>query len=144
MIVGAAGTGGDRELADVGLKNPVAWLVLGVLPLLCLIFLVGQHLYGAPVAAATMLSRVALLALPAFLGLALYRKTRQPVYGGPAILLLLASTFFLFSTLGLIYTPERWPLIHGPLPGIFAVSVLVDFMTYLSLSVVAGDRKSVV
>ena len=39
----------SRDMIDLGLRHPAAWLVFGLLPLVAMLFLYSQYLFGQPI-----------------------------------------------------------------------------------------------
>ena len=123
----------DR-LMDLAVSNPAAWWIFGVLPPLGLFLLSGQFFHGAPVFMPAYYANILVLMFPALILLYLYRRTRDMRLGGPGHLLLLASCYFLISTLDLGFFPERFFFESSLLPLLFSIQQVVHFLLFLSLA----------
>jgi len=125
---------GWRELLDLVTGSLRAWIFFGVLPLMSLVFLFGQYLHDSPLPIQQYLMRIAGLALASFVVIGIYRRTQKVAIGGLGFILLLAAQFFLMSTMTLVFYPERWGFIKTPLPDVFSIAVLTQFLYLLVLS----------
>jgi len=125
---------GSRELLDLVTGDTKTWIFFGLLPLVSLVFLFGQYLYDAPLPIHQYLIMITGLALGSFVVTGIYRRIQQVAIGGLGFILLFASQFFLASTMSLLYYPEHWSFIKTPLPHIFSITVLTQFLYFLVLS----------
>jgi cytochrome c len=128
-----------RDLVNLSVGNPAAWFVLGLLPLLSLLLLYSQYLYGAPIIVGAYISRILGMSIIGFLLLFAYQRTLHPLAGLPGVLLLLGVAFHLSSSLDLVAYPEKWESIRTPLPFLFSIQVLLHFLILLTAALaVAG------
>jgi len=125
---------GSRELLDLVTGDTKTWIFLGLLPIVSLVFLFGQYLYDAPLPIHQYLIMIAGMAMCSFVVIVIYRRIQQIAIGGLGFILLFASQFFLASTMSLLYYPEHWSFIKTPLPHIFSITVLTQFLSFLVLS----------
>lgn len=123
-----------RDLINISVGNPAAWLVLGFLPLLSLLFLYSQYLHGAPMLMGTYLSRILGMSIVGFILLFGYQRTLKPLIGAPGVLLLMGAAFHLISTLDLVAYPEKWEFIRLPLPFLYSFQVVAHFTIFLTAS----------
>jgi cytochrome c551/c552 len=124
----------SARLMDLAVSNPAAWWVFGILPPMGLLLLSGQFFHGAPVFMPAYYANILVLMFPAYLLLFLYRRTRDIRLGGPGHLLLLASCWFLISTLDLGFFPERFFFESSLLPLLFSIQQAVHFLLFSALA----------
>ncbi len=109
-------------------------VIFGIIPLASLVFLLGQYLYNTSAPVSLYLTRIFILAVPAMILLLVYRRVANVWAGILGSGLLLISSFFLISTLGLVDSPEKWPFILTPLPLVYSIQVIIHFLLFLVAS----------
>jgi cytochrome c len=124
-----------RDFIRLVTPSTGGWIVFGLLPLVCLLFLLGQYMYGSSLPLVTYLERVFVLSLVAQALLFVYRKTLFLPAGVLGHFALVAAYFFFTSVMDLVALPERWPLTEGPLPFLFSIQVVVHFGIFSLFSI---------
>ncbi len=133
-----------KDLIDLGLRNPAAWFVFGVLPLVSMLFLYGQYLFEQPIPIADYLLRITALVLVGIGLLFVYRKTMMVAAGGLAVLLLMGGMFHFLATVSLLAVPERWELVELPLPFFHSYQPIVHFKIFLAGSLLFTGASTLV
>lgn len=128
----------SAPLADTLMKlvtpNRGVWLLLGVLPLLSMVFLMGQTWFEAPLHVLRALEVVVLGSLLAQALLYLYRE-RGVIVAGLAGNALLGLTYLVLAgTMVLLTEPERWSFVWSLLPLIFFVQAVVHMGMFSAAS----------
>lgn len=110
------------------------WLLAGLLPPVCLMFLYGQMLYRVPCPISDYLLGDFFLITGGLFLLFIYRRLQTAIIGLLGLLLTAAAYFFFMATLSLIAAPDAWNFIPTPLPHIFSVTVVIRFLIFLAAS----------
>ncbi len=119
------------DLIDLGLRHPAAWLVFGLFPMVTMLFLFSQYLYGFPIEISAYLSRILGLLLVGFVLVLIYRRTLFPPVGGLGALVLMGGLYHFNATISLIAVPERWALVELPLPFYHSIQPVLFFSIFL-------------
>jgi hypothetical protein len=98
----------SRDLIDLGMRHPAAWLIFGLLPLISMLFLYSQYLFDQPIPIGAYLLRISGLLLAGIVLLLVYRKTLMVAAGGLGAMLLMGGMFHFIATVTLLAVPERW------------------------------------
>jgi cytochrome c len=133
----------DRNIArDVALVIPGklrVWFVLGLLPFVALVFMLGQTLYGTAFHISDCLAQIAPLALAGLVALAIYRRNLNLFFGAMGVLATLAFALPYIALLDRMNRPEMWPLIHPLAPDMYNIQGLSRAAVFLTGSaLVAG------
>ncbi len=122
----------SRDMIDLGLRHPAAWLVFGLLPLVAMLFLYSQSLFGQPIPITAYMVRILGLVIVGFALLWVYRKSLNVAVGGLGALVLMGGMFHFMATLSLLAVPERWALVELPLPFFHSFQPIVHFKIFLA------------
>jgi cytochrome c len=122
----------SRDMIDLGLRHPAAWLIFGLLPLISMLFLYSQYLFDQPIAITAYLLRISGLVLVGFVLLLVYRRSLNVVAGGLGALLLMGGMYHFIATVSLIAVPERWALVELPLPFFHSFQPIIHFKIFLA------------
>ncbi len=134
----------SKDLIDLGLRHPAAWLVFGLLPLISMLFLYSQYLFEQPIAITAYLVRITGLVLAGIVLLLAYRKTLNVVFGGLGAWLLMGAMFHFIATISLLAVPERWQLVELPLPFFHSYQPVVHFKIFLAGSLLFTGASTLV
>jgi len=127
-----------RSLNRVVAITPGTVLCFVLLPLASLTILFGQYLFGQSIPVGAYLVRVSLPIFAGFCLLFLYQRQPRTLTGALGVLLVLSGNFLLTAVLTLIATPEKWPFIHSPVPLVFSVNVVIQFLEFVATSAILG------
>ena len=119
------------DLIDLGLKHPAAWLVFGLFPMVTMLFLFSQYLYGFPIAISAYLTRILGLLIVGFVLVLFYRRTLLPPLGALGALVLMGGLYHFHATVSLVAMPERWALVELPLPFYHSIQPVIFFSIFL-------------
>jgi cytochrome c551/c552 len=108
----------------------------GVIPFICLLFLFELYFYGSGLPVFDYFLRIMVPLFGGFLLVFLYVRSRRLILGATGFLLLLASGFFLVSTIDLMIFPELWTFVNTPLPLVFSIQVIIHFLVFIVLSTI--------
>ena len=122
----------SRDLIDLGLRHPAAWLVFGLLPLISMLFLYSQYLFDQPIPITAYLLRISALVLVGLVLLQVYRRSLNVAIGGLGVLLLMGGMYHFIATVSLIAVPERWALVELPLPFFHSFQPIFHFKIFLA------------
>ncbi len=123
------------DLARLAVRNTATWVVFGLVPLLCLVFLYTQYVRDGALPMGLYVLRILGLFVVAMVALLFYERRGWPLFGAVGAFFLTGSVFHLISSINLLAYPEKWPLTEVFLPMFFSVQVFVDFSMFLSLSI---------
>jgi cytochrome c len=119
------------QLINLPSQNPVVWLVLGILPLVCLIFLFRQHFYQHPIMPADQfILPVIIVNLAAVVLLTFYQHSLRIIYGLCGLITVSLGWILLVRNLDLLIFPERWRLFPHFFPTTFAITVWAHFLIF--------------
>ena len=124
-----------RQFIDLVAANRAGWLIFGIIPLVCLLLLLSQYLYGAEIPIDLYLERFTVIALSSMFLLFVYQRTLNPVVGVLGHLGLVGSYFFFVSIMDLVAHPGRWMFEYAPLPHVFSIQVIVHFGIFSLLGI---------
>ena len=122
----------SRDMIDLGLRHPAAWLVFGLLPLVAMLFLYSQYLFGQPITITAYMVRILGLMVVGFVLLLAYRKSLNVALGGLGALILMGGMFHFIATISLLAVPERWALVELPLPFFHSFQPIIHFKIFLA------------
>ena len=119
----------------LGLVSPklAVWLAWGFLPGLTVALVWLQQLDGAILPVGDYLTRTLGLTWLALALLFAYRRTHQILIGLAGHLTLALALFCTLALHSLLTFPEKWPVIHAPLPPVFSWNVIAHFALYSSM-----------
>ena len=122
----------SRDMIDLGLRHPAAWLIFGLLPLVAMLFLYSQYLFEQPIPITVYLMRILGLVVVGFVLLLVYRRSLNVAVGGLGALALMGGMFHFIATISLIAVPERWALVELPLPFFHSFQPIIHFKIFLA------------
>lgn len=127
-------------LVSLTMGNRGVCVALGVVPLVAVVFISSQLLYGASVLTTTLLLYSAVLFVLGYLFAFLYKGALQAnrssgyalLTGGLSFLLLAKALFMFVSALGLLTEPGRWELVKSPFDLFYSWDVVARYLHYLT------------
>jgi mono/diheme cytochrome c family protein len=122
----------SRDMIDLGLRHPAAWLIFGLLPLVAMLFLYSQYLFDQPIPITAYLVRIVGLVVAGLVLLQVYRRSLNVAVGGLGALVLMGGMFHFIATVSLLAVPERWALVELPLPFFHSFQPIVHFKIFLA------------
>jgi cytochrome c len=130
----------SRDLALVIPARFGIWFTLGVLPLVVLIFLVGQTLYGQKYDFALALAEIAPLAVIGLFALYAYRQNFNILVGSLGALVTLAFMMPFVHLFDLLARPEMWPFVQPLVPDLYNIQAVCRWLIFVfgSLLVTGG------
>jgi mono/diheme cytochrome c family protein len=134
----------SRDLIDLGMRHPAAWLIFGLLPLISMLFLYSQYLFDQPIPIGAYLLRISGLLLAGIVLLLVYRKTLMVAAGGLGAMLLMGGMFHFIATVTLLAVPERWELVELPVPFFHSYQPIVHFKIFLAGSLLFTGAATLV
>lgn len=126
-----------RDLALVIPARFGVWFTLGMLPLVVLIFVVGQTLYGTKYNFALALAEIAPLAVVGLFALYVYRQDFCPLTGAFGVLATLAFVMPFVHLFDLLARPEMWPFVEPLVPDLYNVQAICRLLIFGAGSLLA-------
>ena len=126
-----------RRFALVITPRLSAWVTLGVLPIMTLIVLLGQLVYGSQFGIFPAIVKISPLAGLGLLALWRYRQCECRIAGTIGVLATLGFALPFVNLLEMLHWPERWPFLNPLVPNIYDVQGVVRALIFLVSAVLA-------
>jgi len=126
-----------RDFAHVIPARFEVWLTLGLLPLVTLMFLFGQFLYGTKYDMLDAMLKIAPLAVTGLIALYFYRHSLHLLVGALGLVLMAAFLLPFGSLLDLMNRPEFWPLVDPLTPNIYNIQAVARIAIFGAFSLLA-------